>query len=101
MDKRVFALDRTAVDAEIERLAPLVDLGGYIPCPDHRIPLEAEWDLVRYLRAHAAGLRGLRPHPFDQDQKPLVASAAVSCLGFPPFFPLCPKNPNPPASNPT
>jgi uroporphyrinogen decarboxylase len=48
MDKRVFALDRPAIDAEIERLRPLVDLGGYIPCPDHRIPLEAEWDLVRY-----------------------------------------------------
>ena len=48
MDKRVFAIDRPAIDAEIERLRPLVDLGGYIPCPDHRIPLEAEWDLVRY-----------------------------------------------------
>lgn len=23
-------------------------MGGYIPCPDHRIPLEAEWDLVSY-----------------------------------------------------
>ena len=48
MDKRVFAIDRPAIDAEIERLKPLVDLGGYLPCPDHRIPLEAEWDLVRY-----------------------------------------------------
>jgi uroporphyrinogen decarboxylase len=48
MDKRVFAIDRAAIDAEIERLRPLIDLGGYIPCPDHRIPLEAEWELVRY-----------------------------------------------------
>lgn len=48
MDKRVFAIDRAAIDAEIERLKPLVELGGYIPCPDHRIPLEAEWDLIRY-----------------------------------------------------
>jgi uroporphyrinogen decarboxylase len=48
MDKRVFAIGRPAIDAEIERLKPLVELGGYIPCPDHRIPLEAEWDLVRY-----------------------------------------------------
>ena len=48
MDKRAFAIGRPAIDAEIERLRPLVDLGGYIPCPDHRIPLEAEWDLVRY-----------------------------------------------------
>jgi uroporphyrinogen decarboxylase len=48
MNKTVFAKGRAAVDAEIERLKPLVDLGGYIPCPDHRIPPDAEWDSVRY-----------------------------------------------------
>jgi len=47
-NKVVFARDRAAVDAEIERLKPLVDLGGFIPCPDHRIPPDAEWDNVRY-----------------------------------------------------
>lgn len=46
MNKNVFALDRAAIDAEIERLRPLVDLGGYIPCPDHRIPPDALWDNV-------------------------------------------------------
>lgn len=48
MDKRVFAYDYAAVDAEIERLKPLVDLGGYIPCPDHRIPPDAKWENVQY-----------------------------------------------------
>jgi uroporphyrinogen decarboxylase len=48
MDKSVFGRDRDAVDAEIGRLRPLVDLGGYLPCPDHQIPPDAEWDLVRY-----------------------------------------------------
>ncbi len=48
MDKRVFARDFAAVDAEIERLKPLVELGGYLPCPDHRIAEDAEWDNVRY-----------------------------------------------------
>lgn len=48
MNKTVFARDRKAVDAEIERLRPLVDLGGYIPCPDHRIAPDARWDNVRY-----------------------------------------------------
>ncbi len=48
MDKRVFAQDRAAVEAEIERLKPLVDLGGYIPCPDHRIPPDAKYELVAY-----------------------------------------------------
>ena len=47
-DKKVFAQDRAAIDAEIDRLKPLVELGGYIPCPDHRIPPDAEWDNVRY-----------------------------------------------------
>lgn len=48
MDKRVFALDRDAVDAEIQRLRPLVELGGYIPCPDHLVPPDAKWDNVKY-----------------------------------------------------
>lgn len=48
MNKTVFAKGRAAVDAEIERLIPLVALGGYIPCPDHRIAPDAEWHTVRY-----------------------------------------------------
>lgn len=48
MDKRVFAHDRAAVDAEIQRLKSLVALGGYIPCPDHRIAPDAKFELVQY-----------------------------------------------------
>ena len=48
MDKKVFARDYAAVDAEIERLKPLVELGGYLPCPDHRIPGDAKWENVQY-----------------------------------------------------
>lgn len=48
MDKRVFAQDYAAVDREIERLRPLVELGGYIPCPDHRIAPDAKWENVQY-----------------------------------------------------
>ena len=40
--------DKAAVDAEIERLKPLIDLGGYIPCPDHRIAPDAKFELVAY-----------------------------------------------------
>ncbi len=47
-DKKVFARDFAAIDGEIERLRPLVDLGGYIPCPDHRIPPDARWENVQY-----------------------------------------------------
>ncbi len=48
MNKNVFARDKAAVDAEIERLAELVALGGFIPCPDHRLPPGAKWENVRY-----------------------------------------------------
>ena len=48
VDKRIFGKDRAAVDAEIERQRGLVELGGYVPCPDHRIPGDARWELVQY-----------------------------------------------------
>lgn len=48
MNKSAFAYDRKAIDAEIERLKPLVALGAYIPCPDHRIAPDAKWDNVLY-----------------------------------------------------
>ena len=48
VNKNVFAADFSAVDREIERIKPLVELGGFIPCPDHRIPPTAKWDTVRY-----------------------------------------------------
>jgi uroporphyrinogen decarboxylase len=48
MNKVVFAHDFAAVDAEIERMKPMVELGGFIPCPDHRIAPDAKWDNVRY-----------------------------------------------------
>lgn len=48
MDKRVFALDYAAVDKELERLKPMIELGGYIPCPDHRLPPESKWENVQY-----------------------------------------------------
>jgi uroporphyrinogen decarboxylase len=48
VNKKIFGADRAAVDAEIERLKPLVAAGGYLPCPDHRLPLESKWEIVQY-----------------------------------------------------
>ena len=48
MDKRVFTADRTEIDREIERLKPMVADGGFIPCVDHLITPDADWDLVCY-----------------------------------------------------
>lgn len=48
MRKQVFMEDKAAVDAEIERLKPLVDMGGYIPMPDHQIAPGSKLELVQY-----------------------------------------------------
>ena len=48
MNKKVFAMDKAAVDKEIERIKRNVDLGGYVPMIDHNIAPDAKWDLVCY-----------------------------------------------------
>lgn len=48
MDKTAFRKDRAAVDAEIERMKRLFDMGGFIPCPDHRIMPGSKFELVQY-----------------------------------------------------
>ena len=48
MDKTVFRRDRAAVDAELERLTRLARLGGFIPCPDHRLMPGSHFELVKY-----------------------------------------------------
>jgi uroporphyrinogen decarboxylase len=48
VNKFVFGGDYADIDAEIERLRPLVDLGGYIPCPDHALPPGSRWENVQY-----------------------------------------------------
>jgi len=48
VNKYIFGCDRAVIDAEIERLRPLVDLGGYIPCPDHSLPPGSQWENVQY-----------------------------------------------------
>lgn len=48
MDKTAFRKDRAAVDAEIERMKRLASLGGFIPCPDHRLMPGSSFELVQY-----------------------------------------------------
>ena len=48
MNKNVLSYDKAAVEAEVERLKPLVALGGFLPCPDHRLPPDTKWELVQY-----------------------------------------------------
>ncbi|HOA84746.1 MAG TPA: uroporphyrinogen decarboxylase family protein, partial [Bacillota bacterium] len=48
MNKVALCTDKAAVDAEIERLKRLVALGGFIPCPDHRLMPGTKFELVQY-----------------------------------------------------
>ncbi len=48
MDKTAFRKDKAAVDQEIERMKRLASLGGFIPCPDHRLMPGSKFELVQY-----------------------------------------------------
>jgi hypothetical protein len=55
-----------AIAAEIERLAPLVEEGGYIPLPDHRVPPDVPLaNYIFYLdeakRVWGRGLDNIKP----------------------------------------
>lgn len=50
--KQTLKGSKSAIDAEVRRLAPLVEEGGYIPMPDHRVPPDVPYEnYVHYLRA--------------------------------------------------
>jgi uroporphyrinogen decarboxylase len=64
--KRILAGPREGITREVERLAPLVEEGGYIPTPDHRVPPDVP--LANYLfylrearRVWGRDLPNLRP----------------------------------------
>lgn len=44
IDKRALARDRASIDAELERVRPLVAEGGYIPGLDHGVPPDVPFD---------------------------------------------------------
>ena len=48
MDKVAFRKDEAAVDQEIQRMKRLASLGGFIPCPDHRLMPGSKFELVQY-----------------------------------------------------
>jgi len=48
IDKRALAAGPRAIDAEIARVRPAYELGGYLPCVDHSVPPDVLWDNFRY-----------------------------------------------------
>lgn len=66
-DKRILARGRDAIDAEIARLTPLVEEGGYIPFCDHRVPPDVSYANYLYYLGQARHVwgkdRNLKPSP--------------------------------------
>ncbi|MBK8799209.1 MAG: hypothetical protein IPM07_24185 [Anaerolineales bacterium] len=65
-DKHILMHGKDAIAREIERLAPLVEEGGYIPMPDHRVPPDVRFDdYLFYLneakRVWGNGLDNIKP----------------------------------------
>jgi len=63
-DKRILARSKAEIEAEIRRLAPLVDEGGFIPFCDHRVPPDVPLenylhyvDTARSVWGHGCSLR--------------------------------------------
>ncbi len=48
MDKTMLRKDKAAVDRELERMKRLAAMGGFIPCPDHRLMPGTKFELVQY-----------------------------------------------------
>jgi hypothetical protein len=70
-DKRILASSKGAIEAEIYRLAPLVEEGGYIGFCDHRVPPEVSLDdyifyldTVRQLWGKNVNLKPMQPLAF-------------------------------------
>ncbi len=54
VDKRAMAKGGKVIEAEIERLRPVIEDGGYIPSCDHGVPPDVSWpDFVHYTRCLA------------------------------------------------
>jgi len=58
MDKTALRIDKNAVDRELERMQKLAALGGFIPCPDHRLMPGSKFELVRY---YAEEIKKIKP----------------------------------------
>jgi uroporphyrinogen decarboxylase len=76
VDKHILAQDRAAIDAMITHLTPLVEEGGYIPTPDHRVPPDVPLNNYLYFldRIKEVWGKGLNVRPTGQVGKVLAAS---------------------------
>jgi hypothetical protein len=77
VDKRALAAGREAIDRELERIAPYVKAGGWIPHVDHRVPADVSYaDYLYYLRRKRQIFGIPEPSAPEQPREAGVAAAA-------------------------
>lgn len=62
LDKRAIASGRAGVDAELERVRPALEQGGFIPMLDHFVPPDVSYDTYLYYVEQRRQLLS-HPHP--------------------------------------
>jgi len=60
-DKRALIAGPDAIDAEFDRLTPLLKRGGYIPHTDHLVPPDVSWESYKYYRRRKVEWIGKEP----------------------------------------
>ncbi len=48
VDKLALIAGKDAIDRELEKLRPLVERGGFLPCVDHRVPPDVTYENYLY-----------------------------------------------------
>jgi len=50
IDKARLALGRSEIDAELNKVISMLDMGGYVPHVDHSVPPDVSWENFKYYR---------------------------------------------------
>jgi len=61
VDKRALISGKEAIDAELARLKPLLERGGFVPHTDHLVPPDVSWENYCYYRQQKCRLIGKEP----------------------------------------
>ncbi len=64
VDKLALIAGKDAIDAELARLKPLLDMNGFIPHTDHLVPPDVSFENYCYYRQKKCELIGKEPIPW-------------------------------------
>lgn len=75
-DKHILARGKAEIEAEVLRLTPLVEEGGYIPFCDHRVPPDVPLENYLFYLEYARHIWGhdvnLKPVEWSAESKAVI-----------------------------